>query len=110
MAVGDRPGGHPGVRPPAGRPRPGRRRLDDPAGATAIHRLGRLADAEAEGRADAEAPIPCDDDPDAESLIVEIGGRGLTIACVRAEAFDRLFGAPAETKGEPAVYEGWRLP
>ena len=85
-------------------------RLDDSAGATAIHRLDRLADAGAEGRADAEAPIPCGDDPDAESLIVEIGGRGLTIACVRAEAFDRLFGAPAETKGEPAVYEGWLLP
>jgi hypothetical protein len=72
-------------------------RLDDPPGPSAIHRF-------------ADAPLPGGDDPDAESLIVEIGACLLSIACLRAEAFDRLFGAPIETEGEPAVYEGWRLP
>jgi hypothetical protein len=72
-------------------------RLDDPPGPSAIHRF-------------ADAPLSCGDDPDSESLIVEIGACRLSIACLRAEAFDRLFGARPESEGEPAVYEGWRLP
>jgi hypothetical protein len=72
-------------------------RLDDPPGPSAIHRF-------------AVAPLPCGDDPDVESLTVEIDACRLAIACLRAEAFDRLFGAPVEMEGEPAVYEGWRLP
>lgn len=77
--------------------------VTDSGGGPALHRLGRAGAAAADG----VGPV---DVAGAGSLAVRIGDCEIRIRLFAAEAFDRRFGTPAAVEGEPAVYEGWRLP
>jgi hypothetical protein len=88
----------------------GRTLADERLAGGAIRRFARIEGSEAEGVGKDDVPLGTRRAPWQESLSVTIGGARIPITLLRGEDFDAAFGPPPSVPGEPAVYEGWRLP
>ncbi|HEX8224269.1 MAG TPA: hypothetical protein VF605_10685 [Allosphingosinicella sp.] len=77
--------------------------MEGAGGGPALHRLQRV-------HGEAAGGLEAGPGAGGDGLTVTIGERQVEIRLLAADEFDRRFGPVPAVEGEPAVYEGWRLP